>query len=105
MHKIPSFVTEQMPALQALCMQYGVRHLSLFGSALTPGFNESRSDLDFLVEFTNPEQQGIATRFMGLAEALELLFGRSVDLITTASVRNPIFREQVNRNQQTLYAA
>ena len=94
-----------MEALQALCLRYGVVNLSLFGSALTERFNEKASDLDFLVEFSDPEGRGIASRYLGLAEDLESLFQRPIDLITKPSVRNSIFKEQLNATSHSLYAA
>ena len=40
-----------------------------------------------------------------LLEALDRLFLRRVDLVTDSSIRNPYFREAVEKEQQTLYAA
>jgi predicted nucleotidyltransferase len=44
-------VQQERSALRELCARYGVRRLELFGSAAAGGFDASRSDLDFLVEF------------------------------------------------------
>jgi len=33
------------------------------------------------------------------------LFGRSVDLVEALAIENPFFREAVERNRRTLYAA
>lgn len=105
MKQLPTFIQSHMDSLNLLCMKHGVRKLCLFGSALTEKFDTSKSDLDFLVEFTDPQSPGIASRFMGLAEDLEALFERRVDLITKSSVRNPLFKEQLASNSQALYAA
>jgi predicted nucleotidyltransferase len=67
------------PSIRAL----GVRRLALFGSvsrdAAIPG-----SDVDILVEF-QPGEKGV-DRFMGLADLLEDLLARPVDLLTTESL-------------------
>ncbi len=105
MKTLPPFILENADALEALCRECGVRELSLFGSAASGNYDESRSDLDFLVEFEDPDNAGIAARFMALADGLEDIFAKPVDLVTTGSVRNPIFRDQVNLNRQPLYAA
>lgn len=42
--------------LVALCKQYSVRRLVVFGSAVSGEFDEANSDLDFIVEF-NPSPQ------------------------------------------------
>jgi len=89
--------------LEALCRRFGVRRLELFGSAVSGGF-DARSDLDFLVEFDSPEAPGYADRFFGLLESLEALFGRPVDLVVDSAIRNPYFREAVERAKELLYA-
>jgi predicted nucleotidyltransferase len=61
--------------------------------------------LDFLVEFENPEAPGISDRYFALADGLEKIFQRPVDLVTRQSIKNRIFRETVNSTSQPLYAA
>ena len=43
--------------------------------------------------------------FFGLKEGYEQLFGRPVDLVSAASIRNPYFRQSVERTKALLYAA
>ena len=92
-------------AIAALCDKYGVASLDLFGSGTTDEWTPTDSDLDFVVAFRPDANRRIATRYLGLAEELESLFGRSVDLITTASIRNPFFRERVDETRTRIYAA
>ena len=87
----------------ALCRSFGVEQLDLFGSAAR-GEARATSDLDFLVRFRAPHERGYAERYLGLAEALEGLFGRPVDLVTDRSVRNPILRHAITADRQTVYA-
>ena len=86
----------------ALCRSFGVEQLDLFGSAAR-GEAQPASDLDFLVRFQAPHGRGYADRYLGLAEGLETLFGRPVDLVTDRSVRNPILRHSIASDRQTLY--
>lgn len=69
----------------------GVSRIGLFGSAVR---EEARpeSDLDFLVEFRPGEKS--YDHFFELAELLEGLFGRKVDLLTVESV-SPILRKRI----------
>src|ERR1035441_980578 len=46
-----------------------------------------------------------ADTYFDLIEALEQLFGRPVDLVTKSAIKNPYFRESIERNQALLYAA
>lgn len=87
-----------------LCRRYGVRRLDLFGSATTDAFDPRRSDLDFLVEFDD-DPRHLFDRYFGLKESLEALYGRSVDLVTAGSLRNPYFIEAVAKTRRSVYAA
>lgn len=103
------FIQRQLDSHQAhisgLCARLGVRELRVFGSAVSDAFDPSSSDLDFLVEFENPEASGISDRFMALAEGLEAIFERPVDLVTRQAMKNPVFRQTVEQTSQPLYAA
>ena len=90
-------------AIRALCQQYGVRRLDLFGSAATGAFDAATSDLDFVAEFADTRSPGYSDRYLGFAEALETVFGRPVDVITERSIRNPYFRQSVEASRQPIY--
>lgn len=90
-------------AIAALCRQFGVRRLVMFGSALTDGFDEETSDVDFLVTFG--EVDGPFDAYFGFKEAVEALLGRPVDLVDPKALENPYFAESVRRHSEELYAA
>jgi len=98
-------IEERRAEIQALCRRFAVRHLEVFGSAATGTFRNQESDLDFLVEFQRRAEPGYADRYFGLKESLEQLFGRQVDLVVDSAVKNPYFRESVERSKALLYAA
>lgn len=80
-------VREQNTALPtaqiaALCRNFSVARLHVFGSALRSDFRKD-SDVDLLVEFLPGARIGFF-RFMDLQFALEKLLGRKVDLRTPA---------------------
>ena len=89
--------------IAALCRRFGVRRLDLFGSAATGSFDDDTSDLDFVATFADTRTPGYADRYLGFAEALEELFGRSVDLVTERSIQNPYFRRAVEAARQPVY--
>jgi predicted nucleotidyltransferase len=95
-------VEQHRKEIAALCERYGVRKLDVFGSAATGTFNAERSDLDFIVDFSD-YGPGIAGRFVDFADALEALFGRRVDVITEPTKRNPYFWVSVNERRETVY--
>jgi hypothetical protein len=90
--------------IAALCREYGVRKLELFGSAARGDFDPAGSDVDFFYEFDD-DPAGLADRFFGLLEGLERLLGRKVDLVSSQDVRNPYFLQVANEHRVTLYAA
>ncbi len=99
-----SIIEQNRQALAELCRRFNVHRLYLFGSAATDRFNHGASDLDFLVEMADRQPTGAyADRYLGLAEALEKLFGSSVDLVTEESIRNPYFRREVEATRQLIY--
>ena len=98
-------VEAKLPAVQALCRQFGVRRLDLFGSAATGRFDPERSDLDFLVEFENPPSGGFSGGYFKLLAALETLFQRKVDLVNERSLVNPYRRRRIESEKRTLYQA
>jgi uncharacterized protein len=91
--------------LEQLCRKFHVRRLELFGSAVGGGFSPDRSDLDFTVEFEPLPEGGYADNFFGFKQALESLFGIPVDLVVPSAIRNPYFRQSIEKCKALLYAA
>ena len=89
--------------LAELCKEYGVARLEIFGSFVR-GDAGPGSDLDVLVTFERGAKVGLG--IVALQQALEALFGRSVDLLTRRSVErspNKYFRHFVLRRTEPLY--
>jgi hypothetical protein len=89
--------------INEICRRYRVERLELFGSAASGKFDKASSDLDFIVQFTDADTPGIARRYFGLAEDLEQLFDRSVDLLTDRPFQNPYFAQAVAETREILY--
>lgn len=94
--------------LAALCRQFGVARLEVFGSAARGvDFDPVRSDADFLVTFDRG--QSVADelhRLLDLADALEALLGRPVDLVERRAMeasRNYIRRQAVLDEATPIY--
>ena len=93
-------------ALAALCREYGVSRLELFGSAARGhDFVPQTSDMDFLVEFSPDALMSPLKQFFGLAQELETLLGRHVDLVEAGSVKNPFIQAAINRSREVVYGA
>ena len=101
-----ALVEEKLDAIRALCEEFGVLRLELFGSAATGAFDPARSDLDFLVEFPPDYDFGPwLTRYTELEDRLSELFGRPVDLVMMGGLRNPYVIQSINVSRRLLYAA
>ena len=100
-----ALVAQRRAEIEVLCHRFCVRRLELFGSAATGQGRPAESDLDFLVEFEPPPSGAYADAYFGLLEALESLFGRTVDLVVPSAIKNPYFRQSVERTKTLLYAA
>jgi predicted nucleotidyltransferase len=98
-------IAQHRKAVGQLCRRYHVQRLDLFGSAATGQDRPGESDLDFLVEFEPVPPGAYADTFFGLLEDLVKLFGRPVDLVVASAIKNPYFRQSVDRTRVLLYAA
>jgi predicted nucleotidyltransferase len=90
-------------SLAALCREYHVSQLSLFGSITRPDF-AADSDVDVLVDFEPGHVPGMGG-IVDLRDGLSRLFGgRKVDVATRAILNNPYRRKAIDRDLYTLYA-
>ena len=89
--------------LRDICLRFRVERLYLFGSGVNGRFDSETSDLDFLVTLEGQPAAEYAENYLGLANALEQLFHRPVDLVTDSSIRNRYFRETVHAQRELLY--
>ena len=98
-------IEKNIQEIRKICRKNSVAELYLFGSALSDEFSD-QSDLDFayvLKEDLSPIEQGDA--FFRLLEELESLFYRNIDLVSYRVVKNPIFKQELDRTKESLYAA
>jgi uncharacterized protein len=70
----------QLERLAALCRQFGVRRLEVFGSTTSDAFDPQRSDRDFIVEFAG-DGRSLFDDYSMLKDALQSLCGRPVALV------------------------
>ena len=66
-----------------LSSEFGVKKIGVFGSVAKQAEKEE-SDIDLIIEFDRP----IGLKFINLAEYMERIFGRKVDILTKDGVRN-----------------
>lgn len=72
-----------------LTNKYFVSSIGLFGSVIRDDFSPNTSDVDIIVDFSKP----IGIEFIDLAEYLESVIKRKVDLVSKNGIKARHFKE------------
>lgn len=81
-------VTQTLKAVKPRLMQrYALKRIALFGS-VSRGDDTPDSDVDILVEFAQP----VGMEFIFLAQELEMLLNRKVDLVSRGGIKSKYFQ-------------
>jgi predicted nucleotidyltransferase len=95
---------EYKAGLTAVCENNkAVKRLYLFGSALTPHFDDKVSDIDVLVETTDIQAEEKGEKLIMLWDNLEALFNRKIDLLTENSLKNPFLKKEIEQTRKLIY--
>lgn len=97
-------LADNISNIRKLCENHHVKSLFAFGSVCTEQFND-KSDIDLLISFKPLDYGDYADNYFELAEKLEEVFRRSVDLVTDKSLSNPYFIESVDQTKKLIYGA
>ena len=98
---LPSGLQLPDEKIAEICRKYKIREMSVFGSAAR-GDSGPESDIDILVDL-DPDAH-LGWEFFGIAEELEGILGRHVDLGTKDSLK-PYARTSALRDALIIYAA
>lgn len=88
--------------INKLCYNHSVKTLYVFGSVLTNNFN-SKSDIDFLVDFLPVNSKDYADNYYDLKFSLERILNRKIDLLEETALKNPYFLQSIQNNKQIIY--
>ena len=97
-----NLIDQHRETIIVLCKKHKVKELYVFGSVLSDKFTES-SDIDVLVEFGPIEILDYFDNYMDFKEELERLLNRPVDVVENQAIKNPIFRQIVDREKRLIY--
>lgn len=86
-----------------LCQTHSVESLYAFGSSVTDRFDEKLSDIDLLVAIDDEDPIERGEKLMSLWDKLEEFFHRKVDLLTDASIKNPVLRKNIDSTKILIY--
>lgn len=93
---------KHIEAIRELCASHKVKSLYAFGSVLTDSFGDN-SDVDLVVAFEPMSEFVYADNYYALKFSLERILNKPVDLLEEKAIKNPYFRENLNRQRQLIY--
>ena len=100
---VAGIIEQKRDEIASVCRKHRISVLWVFGSAATGAWNPETSDIDFLVDL-GAYDDDVAARYLALADDLEELTGKSVDLISLGGLRRkPRLREELERTRMTIY--
>ncbi len=99
---LQELIAKDPQGFKNLCRQHKVSSLYAFGSSVSGSFN-ANSDVDLIVDFNTKDPLVFGDMLLSIWDRLEVFFGRKVDLLTMRSVRNPVMRREIEKNQVLVY--
>jgi len=96
--------SDNIERIRALCIEHNVKSLYAFGSVCKKDENDA-NDVDLLISFNKMDYGEYADNYFSLADQLEALFNKPVDLVTKNSLHNPYFIDSVNKTKVLIYAS
>lgn len=90
------------PEIKRLCALYKVKTLYAFGSVVFDELTD-KSDVDFIVDFDTIDVQNYADNYFGFKFSLQDILKRPIDLIEEKAIRNPYFKQAVNKQKKLVY--
>ena len=88
--------------IEEFCRRWQINELSLFGSVLRDDFLPA-SDVDVMVTFAPHTKHSLFDLGEMQMELVEI-FGRPVDLVEKAGLRNPFRRRAILQSAEVIYA-
>ncbi len=96
-------INRRQKEFERLCKSHSVKFLYAFGSSTSDSFDQSRSDIDLLVEADEPDPVERGEKLLSLWDNFECFFNRKIDLLTNYSLKNPYLRRNVNASKVLIY--
>jgi uncharacterized protein len=96
-------IQRQLSEFLSLCKSHGVKTIYAFGSSVNNSFNDETSDFDLLIELESEDPIIRGENLMSIWDKLEVLFQRKIDLLTSASIRNPVLKRRIDATKILIY--
>lgn len=96
------FLENHIADISKLCKSHKVKALYAFGSVLTDKFND-QSDVDLVVDFQPLDVLDYGDNYYDLKFSLEAILKRPIDLLEEEAIKNPYFRQNLDKHRQLIY--
>lgn len=97
-----NLIEQNIKKIAALCESHKVKYLYVFGSILTNQFTD-KSDVDFIVNFDEVELLKYADNYFDFKFSLEDILNRPIDLLEEKTIKNPYFKQSINKQKKLIY--
>jgi len=88
--------------IKNLCITHKVSQLYAFGSILNENFNNN-SDIDLVVDFQPIDVSLYVDNYYDFKFALQEILNRPVDLLEEKAIKNPYFKQTINKRRRLIY--
>ena len=97
-----NLITSNISTINDLCKSHKVKSLYAFGSVITDKFNDE-SDIDFIVDFADVNLLDYADNYFDFKFSLEEKLKRPIDLLEEKAIKNPYFRNSIEKSKKLIY--
>ena len=96
-------ITIDKNQIEIFCKKWKIKEFSLFGSVIREDFMPD-SGVDVLVGFAADAHWSLWD-LVDMQDELKTMFGRKVDLVQKAGIRNPFRKKHILENMKVIYVA
>lgn len=97
-----NLLNKHIADIKKLCDHHKVKYLYAFGSVLTNEF-DNESDVDLMVDFDQIDIALYADNYYDFKFSLQDILKRPIDLLEENAIKNPYFRQNINKQRQLIY--
>ncbi len=101
--KIKDLIQLKFDTFQTICKNHNVTYLYAFGSSTNDNFDETTSDIDFLIEVDEQDPIAKGEKLLSVWDTFESFFNRKVDLLTQNTIKNPILNKNIEKTKVLVY--
>lgn len=100
---IKTEIQNRLDEFYTICVNHKVKRLYAFGSSVSGRFDVDSSDIDLIVDISDPNPITKGELLYSFWDAMEYFFNRKIDLLTEASIKNPYLKQSIDKTKVLIY--